>query len=346
MALKAIFPPEKDTITVAGLYQWDYGQELEIDAEGLPEVIEVHFSCTNMAEAIVRTCVRENGVYTVSIPDDCLEQTTPITAWIYNFAVTQGKTVKVITLPVVARTRPSVTREVSADDEDHFAQLVTDLNEAVRKLQSGEIKVKEAENADVATTVNGFTGKVDEAAFAQVAQKDYQGNVIHSTYVKKSDKKSLHYRIDTVPTIYKGATVVVGSFPSDNTVNDIVSIGLNIGLEYTSSIIADALPANNLRFSGVKIFDVGVNPTTGFREAPFHTTATAHTKSGNIAISSMDVTVYVKNNTLYLKFDDGFYAFIAYANGGSVSGGMESIPASNPYSEQGFLLGDVCICLA
>lgn len=244
MAIKAIFPTDKESITVTGLYQWDYGQQLEIDAEGLPEVIEVHFSCTNMTEAIVRTCVRENGVYTVSIPDDCLEQATPITAWIYDFSVTQGKTVKVITLPVVARTRPSAVREISADDEDQLARLITELNDAVDGLKSGDIVVKKAESAETANTVSGFDGKVAEAMLADkaiAAQKDYQGNIIHSTYFKKADSPRILRKATAVEftnyAVRNGqgdSRLFITSLPEGRTLDNIVAIG--ISFVYTNSL--------------------------------------------------------------------------------------------------------------
>lgn len=203
MAIKVMFPPDKESITVTGLYQWDYGQQLEIEDESLPEHIDVHFSCTSMTEAIVRDCCRneETGIHTVFIPDDCLEQASPITAWIYDWSVTSGKTVKVINLPVIARARPSLARGVSSDEDDHFATLVTELNAAVDGLKNGTIKVKSAETAD---NVNGFTGEVESAKFATQAgsaQKDHLGNIIHNTYFAKENKPLV------LPKAYTNRTV-------------------------------------------------------------------------------------------------------------------------------------------
>lgn len=303
MALKAIFPSDKESITVTGLYQWDYGQQLEIEAEGLPEVIEVHFSCTNMTEAIVRTCVRENGVYIAAIPDDCLEQATPITAWIYDFSVTQGKTVKVVTLPVVARTRPSAVREISADDEDRLEALITRLNQAIADLESGAIKVKSAESADTADTVSGFTGVVESADFAKqagMAQKDYQGNVIHTTYEKKVGK--LNNKSFNLTTIIRGTLLELGNLPTGKTVDDVVSIGLEVGL------VTETFDGV-LRFSAGKTRPSMFNPTTGRQEVPFSLTTSLISGETAFGTANMDVVIGSKDGKLYLYFENGSYSW-------------------------------------
>ena len=49
MAIKAVFKSGEKAVTVPGLYQWDYGQVLEIESVELPAAnVEVHFSCDNI----------------------------------------------------------------------------------------------------------------------------------------------------------------------------------------------------------------------------------------------------------------------------------------------------------
>ena len=149
MAIKAVFPTETRDISVSGLFQWDYGQILEIEsAEIGSEIVEVHFACPSMAEAIVRPCTFSNGVGTVTIPDQCLEQTNTITAWIYEIDGTQGRTIKTITLPIIARKRPGKAHDVPTEYIDKYAELITEVNEAVNAIGSGNIKVANATNAD------------------------------------------------------------------------------------------------------------------------------------------------------------------------------------------------------
>ena len=161
MAVKVLFPSGASTATVSGLYQWDFGQSLEIECVELgSEIMEVHFACTGMTEAIVRPCTFADGVGTVIIPDRCLEQTSTITAWIYSIDESQGHTVKTIILPIIARTRPSASRDVPAEYVDKYAEALTAINTAVNNLENGNVTVKKAEsatNADNATTAQNAT---------------------------------------------------------------------------------------------------------------------------------------------------------------------------------------------
>lgn len=156
MAIKVSFLTGANTATAIGLYQWDYGQILEIECSELgSEIVEVHFACANMSEAIVRTCAFTNGVGTVTIPDECLEQTSAVTAWVYKVDSTQGHTVKAITLPITARTRPSNTRSVPADYNDKYGQLIEEVNEAIDAIEKGNVtaaKALSAQEADHAVT--------------------------------------------------------------------------------------------------------------------------------------------------------------------------------------------------
>ena len=161
MSIRAIIPEGSNSISVGGLYQWDYGRVLIIESADLgSEVVEVHFACTDMNEAIVRSCSFSNGVGSVTIPDSCLERTAPITAWVYRIDGTEGHTAKTIILPVTARTRPSVARDVPQEISDKYTELITEINEAVDALESGDVTValaNKATNADYATAAGNAT---------------------------------------------------------------------------------------------------------------------------------------------------------------------------------------------
>lgn len=151
MAIKVVFPANASSITVAGLYQWDYGQALEIECPEIgSEIVEIHFACHSMTEAIVRPCTFANGVGTVIIPDRCLEQTSAITAWIYKVDSTQGHTIKTITLPVTQRTRPGKSRDIPAEEIDKYGELIEQVNVAVEALESGSVTAAQALSAEKA----------------------------------------------------------------------------------------------------------------------------------------------------------------------------------------------------
>lgn len=172
MAIKALIPANQNTLTVGGLYQWDYGQVLEIECTELgSEVMEVHFACRGMEEAIVRPCTFSNGVGTVNVPDRCLEQTNDIVAWVYKINSTQGHTVKTITLPVVSRTRPSKSQDIPTEYINQYDELIEEINEVVNAFKNGDVpaaKATHAVSADSANTAMSATSAT-RATFAESA---------------------------------------------------------------------------------------------------------------------------------------------------------------------------------
>lgn len=151
MNIKAIFPSGTGELFVHGLHQWDYGRKLEIHSDDLPALVEIHFACAGMQEAVVRTCSAVSGEAVASIPDLCLEQTAPIFAWVYAISGTEGATVKKITLPIIPRVRPQADPSIPRETSDAYTQFLTEVNKAIATLQHGDITVDNARTADSAT---------------------------------------------------------------------------------------------------------------------------------------------------------------------------------------------------
>lgn len=173
MAIKVVIPSGTSTKTVEGLYQWDFGQSLEIECFEIgSEIVEVHFACTGMSEAIVRPCTFSDGIGTVVIPDQCLEQTSSITAWIYKIDSTQGHTIKTITLPISSRTRPCKTHDVPAEYVDKYNELIEEINSAVDAIENGDISVKKATEADHATKADSATNAGTASYATKAANAD------------------------------------------------------------------------------------------------------------------------------------------------------------------------------
>ena len=164
MALKVIIPHGQTEITVNGLHQWDYGQQLEIEATDIPGMVEVHFACMGMQSAEVRTCSAVSGKLLVSVPDLCLEQSAPIIAWVYAINGNEGTTVKTITLPIIPRVKPQVDVSIPRDNTDAYTQFLTEVNNAVSSLKAGNVVVSKALTADHATEAAAMlVGDVKEA---------------------------------------------------------------------------------------------------------------------------------------------------------------------------------------
>ena len=192
MAIKAKIPSGQKNVRTSAMYQWDYGQTLEIEAENLPSLIEVHFACHGMTEAVVHTCSAVNGVATVAIPDRCLEQSTEITAWVYEIEGDAGRTIYSISIPITARTRPARSESIPQSVQDTYTQLITEVNELLEALQSGTVNVgyaARAGSADKATTADSATTatSANTAGSATKAVNDGDDNKISDTYLKIPD---------------------------------------------------------------------------------------------------------------------------------------------------------------
>lgn len=189
MAIKAKIPSGQNSFRTNPMWQWDYGQTLEIEAENLPSLIEVHFACREMTEAVVHTCSAVNGVATVAIPDRCLEQTSDITAWVYEIDGTAGRTIYSVTIPITARTRPARSESIPQTVQDTYTQLITEVNELLASLQNGGVNVGYANTAGsalhAATAKSAETAtSANTAGIATTAVNDSNGNKISDTYMK------------------------------------------------------------------------------------------------------------------------------------------------------------------
>lgn len=165
MAIRVTLSSGITSAKTTSLFQWDYGQQLEIVSDDLPSVVEVHFACKGMSEAVVMPCSITDGTGIVTIPDSCLEQSTDITAWVYSIEGTQGKTVKTITIPIVARIRPGRSETIPQGFSDQYTELISQINDAIGDLKDGSVTVKKAEIAETATRATSATN----ASFANTA---------------------------------------------------------------------------------------------------------------------------------------------------------------------------------
>lgn len=199
MSIKAIFPAGVTAMTVNGLHQWDYGQELEIEASVLPNIVEVHFACAGMSEAVVRVCQVKNGKTKAAIPDLCLEQRSPVVAWVYRVDDAGGQTILTITLPIIARIKPPAGTS-SPQVADQYAQLIGLVSDQMDALFSGEAPVGRAFEAD-------YANKADHAATADKATNAQRATAADTaTKAGHANTAASAAAITTVVPVDKGGT--------------------------------------------------------------------------------------------------------------------------------------------
>lgn len=174
MALKAIIPSGQTEITVNGLHQWDYGRTIEIHADGLPAMVEVHFACAGMSEAVVRSCSVIDGAVTAAVPDMCLEQTTPIAAWVYAVGETNGATILTITLPITPRTRPQPSATVPEEISDKYTEAVAAMGALVAECEQTVANAKKEIKTELQQEISNGALAVAEATHAATADIAYR----------------------------------------------------------------------------------------------------------------------------------------------------------------------------
>ena len=111
-----------------GLWQWDYGQILQIEGLDLPAVTEIHFAQDGLSKTELGTT--QQGVCSVSVPNSMLQHASRIKAYIYlHTGENDGETEYEIRIPVRARARPETYDEEDPEIQREYTALVeaTDL---------------------------------------------------------------------------------------------------------------------------------------------------------------------------------------------------------------------------
>lgn len=173
MQLIANFIDGIDTITVAGLTQWDYGQKLIIKGLKVPSVLQVHFSNNREKEAIVMPATQQDDIIETEVPNVMLEETADITAWVYVVGENSGETIKKVVLPVAKRIKPQDFISHNPDAEDLLADAINKINENIQdneefknnlqeKVDSGYFDGENGLSAYELAVENGFEGTEEE----------------------------------------------------------------------------------------------------------------------------------------------------------------------------------------
>lgn len=141
------------------LWQYDYGQRLQIKGLDLPETFEVHFAWKDSEKAKVVIGSTVNGISTVDIPNVALEQRRTITAYIYLSGATEGETVNTIVLSVNKRKAPENFE--TPEDVDLFHHTLAAVAEYQRQAQESQEQAA-ARSADAEAWAHGREDHPDQ----------------------------------------------------------------------------------------------------------------------------------------------------------------------------------------
>ncbi len=123
--LVANFKEKDEEIELEGLWQYDYGQQLQIIGLGLSEIFEVHFFWQSLEKAKIVIGHTENGVSSVDIPNEALVQRRMITAYIYLSSAEEGETINTVRMFVNKRPAPENFETPENVDLFHYTLLAS-----------------------------------------------------------------------------------------------------------------------------------------------------------------------------------------------------------------------------
>lgn len=170
-----------------GLWQYDYGQKLQINGISLPDIFEVHFFWKGLEEAKIVTGYTKNKMSYTDIPNEALEQRRAITAYIYLSTPETGKTVNTVIMFVNKRPAPEGLE--IPEDIDLFHHTLTAVEEYTKQTketaQTAEDSATESESWAHGHTDYPARDKDNAKYYSEQAAKSAQEVDGRSTQAKK-----------------------------------------------------------------------------------------------------------------------------------------------------------------
>lgn len=138
--INAEFTSEINDLITENLYQWDTYQTLKITGINFGGVApRVHFANKKSTEALVVNAVlKTDGSVEVSIPNTLLTEKYDILAYIYTNTGLTSKTIKSITIPIIARLKPSEYYQPSDEDIAQIEAIELEAKAIIDGLTASE----------------------------------------------------------------------------------------------------------------------------------------------------------------------------------------------------------------
>lgn len=203
------------------LWQYDYGQRIQIKGLDLPETFEVHFAWKDSEKAKVVIGSTVNGISTVDIPNVALEQRRTITAYIYLSDTTEGETVNTIVLSVNKRKAPENFE--TPEDVNLFHHTLAAAAEYQRQAKESE-KQAAARSADAEAWTHGREDHPEQAQdnakyYAEQAAKSAAEVPGKTEQAQKDIERTRQQAINAIASRQEAATSAVKS-ETENYINE------------------------------------------------------------------------------------------------------------------------------
>lgn len=156
------------------LWQWDYGQQLQIEGLELPTACQVHFSNLEVCGFSV-TAIATDGL--VEIPNELLTSGQPVYAFVYlHTDEADGETECRVTCYVNRRPQP-VNPDPTPGQQDSIDQAIAALNSAVDQAESSAAEAAESA-AEAAGVKDQLIARIDATDAALTAETTARENAV------------------------------------------------------------------------------------------------------------------------------------------------------------------------
>ena len=136
--VKVNFRPGENTARITGLWQWDYGQKLEIHGLDLPKNVSVEYSINKSEPTTDRIGITENKITVVDIPNEIMELHGDLKVYIRITHPDSGSTEYVISGRIKEREKPSGCTEPEPETENLFGKTIEAVNESAERAEDAE----------------------------------------------------------------------------------------------------------------------------------------------------------------------------------------------------------------
>lgn len=193
--ITAVFEKDNNFTESGEVWQWDYGQVLEIHGLSLPAAIEIHFGIESGSGTVTRIGSSSGGVTAVNIPDVLLRQSRNLIVYIFVTTEGSGKTEWWIRVPVFPRQKPDDWEDDDDNDNPFYpvVESVTALTERAELAEKAasehagraEKYAEQAENrfTEISGKVSAEKRKIDEyCRQKELELKGDTGNVYFASF--------------------------------------------------------------------------------------------------------------------------------------------------------------------
>lgn len=143
------------------LYQYDYGQIINIKGLNLPKTFEVHISNSNKAS---KAQIYTGNNDQIEIPNKFLLSGEDIYLWIFlHSTATDGQTRYTITIPVQKKPKPESEEEPTEVERNTIDQLIAALENNLNEMQQATEDAKTAMDQTTAAAKEQMQLAIDKA---------------------------------------------------------------------------------------------------------------------------------------------------------------------------------------